>query len=103
MIDVTQQINAVARTLGTRTLEAGEARVSTISRSYSTDLDDLWDACTTAERLARWFAPVSGELRLGGRYQVEGNADGTASIATHRCPSPRPGSTAARSAGSPFQ
>ena len=25
----------------------------------------------------RWFLPVSGELKLGGRYQLEGNAGGT--------------------------
>ena len=31
---------------------------------------------TDPERLPRWFAPVTGELRLGGRFQVEGNAGG---------------------------
>lgn len=50
--------------------------VQTISQSYPTTLGDLWDACTQADRLGRWFAPVSGDLRLGGRYQVEGNASG---------------------------
>ena len=25
----------------------------------------------------RWFLPISGELRLGGRYQLTGNAGGT--------------------------
>ena len=34
MIDVTHRISAVARTVGTRTLEAGEARVVTVARSY---------------------------------------------------------------------
>jgi uncharacterized protein YndB with AHSA1/START domain len=33
---------------------------------YDTDITDLWDACTTPERLARWIAEVSGELHLGG-------------------------------------
>ncbi len=33
-------------------------------------------ACTQADRIKRWFAPVTGDLRLGGRYQVEGNASG---------------------------
>lgn len=28
------------------------------------------------ERIARWFMPVSGELKVGGRYQLEGNAGG---------------------------
>lgn len=76
MIDVVQQINAVHRTVGDRVLESGEARTVTLSRTYSAEIEDLWDACTTSERLARWF-PVSGELRQGGRYRVAGNAEGT--------------------------
>lgn len=76
-MDVSEQVNAVQRTVGSKVLEAGEARVVTLSRSYPTDAADLWDACTNAERLPRWFAPVHGELRLGGTYQVEGNASGT--------------------------
>ena len=77
MIDVTQQINTVRRTVGTRTLEAGEARVVTISQSYDTDAADLWDACTNIERIPRWFLPVAGDLQVGGQYQLEGNANGT--------------------------
>jgi hypothetical protein len=46
MIDVNHQINAVRRAVGTRVLEAGEARVVTVSQSYPTDAADLWDACT---------------------------------------------------------
>jgi uncharacterized protein YndB with AHSA1/START domain len=74
--DISQQISAVGRTVGTRTLEAGEARVVTVSQAYDTSVDDLWDACTTLERIPRWFLPISGDLRLGGRYQLEGNAGG---------------------------
>lgn len=33
----------------------------------------------------RWFLPVSGELRPGGRYQLEGNAGGT----VERCDPPK--------------
>lgn len=76
-IDVDHEINAVRREVGTRTLEAGEARTMVIARTYPTTLDDLWDACTTGERISRWFVPVSGDLRLGGRFQLEGNAGGT--------------------------
>lgn len=50
--------------------------VQTISQSYPTTIEDLWQACTEPTRLQRWFAPVSGDLRVGGRYQVEGNASG---------------------------
>ena len=77
MIDVNHQINAVRRTVGTRVLEAGEAKVVTVSQSYPTDPDDLWDACTNIERIPRWFLPISRELRVGGKYQLEGNANGT--------------------------
>src|SRR6202022_2008108 len=69
MIDVTEQINAVRRTVGTRVLEAGEARVVWISQAYDTDAADLWDACTNIDRIPRWFLPITGELRLGGHYQ----------------------------------
>jgi len=85
MIDVTHQIDAVRRRVGTRTLEAGEARVVTISQTYDADLDDVWDACTNPERIPRWFLPVSGDLRLGGRYQLQGNASGT----IERCDPPK--------------
>jgi uncharacterized protein YndB with AHSA1/START domain len=76
MIDATQQINAVRRQVGKRVLEAGEARTMTISQTYDTAIDDVWDACTNPERIPRWFLPISGDLRLGGRYQLEGNAGG---------------------------
>jgi uncharacterized protein YndB with AHSA1/START domain len=67
----------VRRQVGTRTLEAGQARVVTVSQTYDAPLDDVWDACTNPERLPRWFLPVSGDLRVGGQYQLEGNANGT--------------------------
>jgi uncharacterized protein YndB with AHSA1/START domain len=85
MIDVTEQINAVRRHIGTRVLEAGEARVMTVSQAFDTDLDDLWDACTNPTRIPRWFMPVSGELQVGGKYQFEGNAGGT----VERCDPPK--------------
>jgi len=31
---------------------------------------------TNPERIPRWFLPISGDLRLGGRYQLHGNANG---------------------------
>lgn len=74
--DVEAQVDAVRRTVGRRTLDTGEASVVTLSRNYPTTPEDLWDACTNPERIPRWFLPVSGELRVGGRYQLEGNAGG---------------------------
>ena len=85
MIDVTHQISAVRRHVGRRVLEAGEARVITVSQTYNAPIDDVWDACTDLERIPRWFLPISGDLRLGGHYQLEGNAGGK----IERCDPPK--------------
>ena len=77
MVDVNHQISAVRRTVGTRVLEAGEAQLVALSQSYPTGAEDLWDACTNIERLPRWFLPITGDLKVGGQYQLEGNANGT--------------------------
>ena len=77
MIDVVHQISSVDRQVGSRTIEAGEARTVTVSRVYDTPPEDLWDACTDPDRIARWFLPISGDLRPGGRYELQGNASGT--------------------------
>ena len=50
------------------TLPAGPARSATFRRSYDADIADVWDACTNPERLARWYQPVQGDLRLGGEF-----------------------------------
>ncbi|TDD86564.1 SRPBCC family protein [Actinomadura rubrisoli] len=85
MIEVNGQINAVRRQVGERVLEAGTARTVTISQTYDAAVEDVWDACTNPERIPRWFLPVSGDLRPGGRYQLEGNAGGT----VERCDPPK--------------
>ena len=43
----------------------GAVRVEDV---YATDIEDLWEACTRPERLARWIASVSGELETGGGF-----------------------------------
>jgi len=56
----------------------GQPTVKVIAgRTYATDVTDLWRALTTADRISRWFLPISGDLRVGGKYQFEGNAGGT--------------------------
>lgn len=46
------------------------------SRSYPTAPADLWNALTDQHRLRRWFANVTGDFKPGGRFSIEGNADG---------------------------
>lgn len=76
-IDVDYQIKAVQRNVGTRTIDTAEAHVVTVSQSYDTDPADLWDAVTSIERIPRWFLPISGDLKVGGCYRLEGQANGT--------------------------
>ncbi|HKP40848.1 SRPBCC domain-containing protein [Mycobacterium sp.] len=76
-IDVDHQVKAVQRDVGTRTIDTGEAHVITVSQSYGTDPADLWDAVTNIDRIPRWFLPISGDLKVGGSYQLEGHASGT--------------------------
>ena len=76
MVDVNAQIDAVTRGSHTTEVDGEPARIQSLSQVYPSPLDDVWDAVTSPERIARWFLPVSGELRQGGRYQFEGNAGG---------------------------
>ena len=76
MIDVVKEIEAVRRETGKKTIPAGEGRTVRLERDYDAPIEDVWDALTNPERIGRWFLPISGDYRLGGRYQFEGNAGG---------------------------
>jgi hypothetical protein len=76
-VDVARQIGAVTRTVTDREHDGKPARAVIALRAYDAGIDEVWDALTSPERLPRWFLPVSGDLKLGGRYQFEGNAGGT--------------------------
>ncbi|WP_341928320.1 SRPBCC family protein [Nocardioides psychrotolerans] len=69
-------LGAVERRLSTVTRDGEELRLLTVTRTYAAAPDEVWHALTTAERIERWMMPVSGDLELGGRYQLEGNAGG---------------------------
>ena len=76
-LNVENHLRAVKRTVLSLERDTRSARAVRLARSFATTVQDLWDALTSAERIARWFLPVSGNLELGGRYQLEGNAGGT--------------------------
>lgn len=79
---VSQEIH---RELGRRPTADGDARYLLIRRHYDAPVADVWDACTDPDRIGRWLMPVTGDLRLGGAYQLEGNAGGK----ILRCEPPR--------------
>lgn len=76
MKDVLDELAAMHRELGRGSVPAGAAHTVVLRRRYDADVEDVWDALTSPQRLSRWFLPVSGDLRLGGRYQLTGNAGG---------------------------
>jgi uncharacterized protein YndB with AHSA1/START domain len=67
----------ISRSVSIRNEDRQDLHVVTVSQTYPTTIDDLWDACTNIERIPRWFLPITGDLKVGGRYQFEGNAGGT--------------------------
>ena len=75
--DVEVNLAAVTRSVALLEKNGRPASAVTLSRTYATIVEDLWDALTNLDRIPIWFAPVSGTLELGGHYAIEGNASGT--------------------------
>lgn len=77
------------RTIGSmRALDEtrGAVRVEDV---YDTDIEDLWDACTTPARLARWLADVEGDLRVGGTVHLTFTSSASPSAVVEVCDAPR--------------
>jgi uncharacterized protein YndB with AHSA1/START domain len=74
--EVERLVGAVGREVETPDQSGGAARILRARRRYDVPHEDVWAALTEAERLSCWLAPVSGELRAGGRYRLQGAASG---------------------------
>lgn len=74
--DFESHLAATERSVSSLERDGRPARAVILTRSYATRLEDLWDAVTNEERIPRWFLPISGNIEIGGRYQLEGNAGG---------------------------
>jgi uncharacterized protein YndB with AHSA1/START domain len=85
MIDVPDEVGRTKREVRDGRVPAGEGKSVLIRRTYPAPVEDVWDAITDPSRISRWFLPVSGDFRLGGKYQLEGNAGGE----ILRCEPPR--------------
>jgi uncharacterized protein YndB with AHSA1/START domain len=83
-IDPVSTAGLVDREVRSGFRDGAPTKVVVARRTYATGQADLWDAVTNAERIPRWFVPISGDLRVGGRYQLEGNAGGV----IERCDEP---------------
>jgi uncharacterized protein YndB with AHSA1/START domain len=78
MIDIANQLNAIHRQVERQPAAdgAGERVSVLLRRSYDTAAQDVWDAVTDPDRIKCWLMPISGDLRAGGSFQLEGNASG---------------------------
>lgn len=76
MIDIQSQMEAIDREVTRREGTGGKEVAVLISRTYDSLIEDVWEALTDPERVKRWFMPLTGDLRPGGTFQLEGNAGG---------------------------
>lgn len=74
--EVKHPVDHTERELGRRTIGAGDAHSAIMRRVYAAPIDEVWSAITDPERINRFFLPVTGDLREGGRFSIEMNADG---------------------------
>ncbi|HEY9377269.1 MAG TPA: SRPBCC domain-containing protein [Jiangellaceae bacterium] len=74
MFDMVDELAAIHRSVVCD--DSNDTVSVTLTRAYDADASDVWDALTNPERLPRWFNPMSGDLQVGGKFQIEGNASG---------------------------
>lgn len=85
MIDIVRELEAIHREVGARPGTGGDDIAVQLRRTYDAAVEDVWDAVTDPDRVKRWFLPLHGDLRVGGTFQLEGNAGGE----ILRCERPR--------------
>jgi uncharacterized protein YndB with AHSA1/START domain len=84
-VDITAQLGAAERDVSRSIVDGVDTVCVRLRRRYDSDLADVWQALTEPERIARWLMPVTGDLHVGGRFQLQGNAGGE----ILRCEPPR--------------
>jgi uncharacterized protein YndB with AHSA1/START domain len=72
ILDIGRQIGAIRRQVA----DDGDLVRVQMERRYPAPAVDVWDALTDPDRIRRWMMPISGDLRVGGSFQLEGNAGG---------------------------
>jgi len=76
MIDIAAELEVIHREVVKRPGADGEVVGALLRRTYAAAPADVWEAVTDPDRVKRWFMPLSGDLRAGGTFQLEGNAGG---------------------------
>lgn len=76
MSDIDGWVTGTRREIGTRGINGGSGHGVRIIIHFSAPQDEVWHACTAPERMRLWFLPVTGDLRVGGKYELETYAEG---------------------------
>ncbi|MGZ4487257.1 MAG: SRPBCC domain-containing protein [Nocardioides sp.] len=75
----------VIGTMRTLDEQRGAVRVEEV---YDTGIGDLWEACTSPERLARWLADVTGDLHEGGTVHATFTSTWSGPVRIDACEAP---------------
>ena len=70
MTDIREWLTGTHRELRRDETADGSGSVL-LRRRYADSIDQVWDACTRPERLARWFGSVTGHTQAGGTVHVD--------------------------------
>lgn len=70
------QLNETQRTVAIVAGSGDPAVQVRLVHHYAAPPADVWFALIEPVALARWFRPVTGDLRVGGAFQFEGSASG---------------------------
>jgi len=70
------QLETTTRDLGRRLTATGLGHSVRLRRRFDASIGDVWAAITEPARLVAWLGTVTGDLRAGGEYRIEGNAHG---------------------------
>src|SRR4051794_25246916 len=79
-LDMNGALADVQRGLTSTTRDGAQVRLLWVERRYAAEPWEVWSALTEPDRVARWIAPVSGDLVVGGHYQLEDQAGGTVEL-----------------------
>ena len=75
-MDYSNASGAESRSVRMSTRGEIPVRKVVVGKTFSVDQKLLWRSVSEPEQIPKWFLPISGDLRVGGRYKIEGNASG---------------------------
>ena len=75
----------ITGTMRAQDRDGGVVRVEDV---YETSVDDLWQACTSPDRLARWIAVVTGDVVVSGEVHAVFTSTWSGPVRIDACDAP---------------